>query len=193
MRSSSDVLRQLWLLKGIEACLGLFLVWIIDVHHGVPWGAALGIRDPVQVFGLGTALAVAMIAVESVLVRFFPEQWVVDKRWLHPLDDLPRFHLFVLMGITAMAEELLFRAGIQRIAVDLFGLPALGISATAVLFAFLHFYSHKAILPRLTILGIALAFGWTYWWTANIAVVAWCHFLFNSLPFVFKKQKTVNL
>lgn len=95
----------------------------------------------------------------------------------------------MVMGLTAVAEELLFRAGMQRIAMDFLGSAWLGILVTAVVFGALHFRTYRSLLARVAIVGISLVFGWTYWWTGNLAVVVWCHFVFNVLPIIAKLRK----
>lgn len=78
MRWKTNGLYSFYMLKGGELLWGLLIMWLIDVHHGLSWPAALGFRDPLQIFGLGTLLALVMIGAEVVLIRMFPHRWVVN-------------------------------------------------------------------------------------------------------------------
>ncbi|MDI3328685.1 MAG: hypothetical protein QJR06_09040, partial [Alicyclobacillaceae bacterium] len=58
--------------------IGLITLWQIDVIRGVPWASLLGFGDPIAVFGLGTLLAVILILIGIIMVKWLLSHTVAD-------------------------------------------------------------------------------------------------------------------
>ncbi len=86
-------------------------------------------------------------------------------------------NLLVVAVVPAIGEELIFRGILQQKLQGWLQRGHLAIWITAVCFSAIHF-QFAGFLPRM-ILGAAL--GYLFFWTRNLWVPIWGHFLFNAL------------
>ena len=96
-------------------------------------------------------------------------------------------NLFAIALLPALGEELLFRGVFQRIFSKIYQSPHLGIWITALLFSLMHM-QFAGFFPRL-LLGALL--GYMLYWTANLLVPIFAHFLYNGsqIVAVYQYQK----
>lgn len=90
-------------------------------------------------------------------------------------------NVVIIALLPAIAEELCFRAGLQRILIQLTRNPWVGIVLTAVLFSSLHM-QFLGFLPRM-FLGIVL--GAFYWFSGSIYTSMIAHFVNNAVQVLF--------
>lgn len=91
-------------------------------------------------------------------------------------------NLIVMAAIPALCEEWFFRGVIQKKLVDSFSKPWIGIIITAIIFSAIHF-QFAGFIPRL-FLGIIL--GFLYFFSKNIWIAVWGHFVFNGIQVLSK-------
>jgi membrane protease YdiL (CAAX protease family) len=92
----------------------------------------------------------------------------------------------VLVGLlAAIGEELFFRGILQRIMIQIFRSPWLGIFVTAAIFSAIH-GQFLGFIPRM-ILGIIL--GLLYWYSGSLLPAIAGHFVFNSLQILLVYYK----
>lgn len=86
------------------------------------------------------------------------------------------YNLFLIALIPGIAEELMFRGGIQRTFSRMFGNPHVAIWLAAFLFSAIHvqFYG---FLPRLL---LGAGFGYIYFWSGSLWYAMFAHFLNNA-------------
>lgn len=91
------------------------------------------------------------------------------------------FNLLVLAIVPALGEELLFRGAFMQTFYRLFnGGIHWPIFITAILFSVLHLEFYNFI----PILLMGMLFGYMYYWTGNIMVSIWAHFVNNAIVVV---------
>lgn len=78
--------------------------------------------------------------------------------------------------LPAVAEELMFRAGLQRIFVRMFNNPHLAIWFSAFVFSAIHMQFY-GFLPRLL---LGAAFGYIYFWSGSLWYAVFGHFINNG-------------
>lgn len=88
--------------------------------------------------------------------------------------------IFLVGALAAVGEELFFRGILQRILIQVFRKPWLGILLTAAVFSAVH-GQFMGFLPR-WILGIIL--GYLYWYSGSIYTSMLGHFVFNSVQII---------
>jgi membrane protease YdiL (CAAX protease family) len=88
--------------------------------------------------------------------------------------------IFLVGALAAFGEELFFRGILQRILIQLFRRPWLGILVTAAVFSAVH-GQFLGFLPR-WILGIIL--GYLYWYSGSLFTSMLGHFVFNSFQVI---------
>jgi membrane protease YdiL (CAAX protease family) len=99
------------------------------------------------------------------------------------------FVAIVLVGIlAAVGEELFFRGILQRIMIQAFRSPWIGIIVTAALFSAIH-GQFLGFIPRM-ILGIVL--GALYWYSGSLLPAMAGHFVFNGLQVVLVYYKVID-
>lgn len=91
-------------------------------------------------------------------------------------------NLIVMAAIPALCEEWLFRGVIQKKLVEALSKPWLGILLGAIVFSAIHF-QFAGFIPRL-FLGIML--GYLYFFSGNIWISIWGHFVFNGIQVLSK-------
>jgi membrane protease YdiL (CAAX protease family) len=85
-------------------------------------------------------------------------------------------NLFMIALLPGIAEELMFRGGIQRSFSRMFRNPHLAIWITAIIFSAIHFQFY-GFLPRLL---LGALFGYLYYWTKSLWYPMFGHFLNNG-------------
>lgn len=85
-------------------------------------------------------------------------------------------NLFVMAVVPAIVEEFYFRGSLQGITMRMFGNPHVAIWVTAIVFSAIHLQFY-GFFPRM-ILG--LIFGYSYYWTKNIWIAVFGHFVNNA-------------
>jgi hypothetical protein len=90
-------------------------------------------------------------------------------------------NVVIIALLPAIAEEMCFRSGLQRILIQLTRNPWVGIVLTAVLFSALHM-QFLGFLPRM-FLGIVL--GAFYWFSGSIYTSMIAHFVNNAVQVLF--------
>lgn len=99
--------------------------------------------------------------------------------------------LLVVALIPGIGEELVFRGIVQNELKDILKSPTLAIWITGFLFSFIHF-QFFGFFPRM-FLGVL--FGYLYYWSGNIYVSMFVHFMNNALTLVLAnmyKQKDIS-
>lgn len=99
--------------------------------------------------------------------------------------------LLVVALIPGIGEELVFRGVVQNELKDILKSPTLAIWITGFLFSFIHF-QFFGFFPRM-FLGVL--FGYLYYWSGNIYVSMFVHFMNNALTLVLAnmyKQKDIS-
>lgn len=91
-----------------------------------------------------------------------------------PLDLF--INLILLAFLPALAEEVFFRGGLQKLMRQAIGNPDIAILVTAAFFSGMHM-QFSGFIPRF-ILGVL--FGYLYYWGRNLWLPIFCHFIFNG-------------
>ncbi|MBS1596666.1 MAG: CPBP family intramembrane metalloprotease [Bacteroidetes bacterium] len=107
---------------------------------------------------------------------------------MHNAKDL-LVSLFLVGVMAAIGEELFFRGILQRIFIQIFKNPWLGILVTAAIFSAVH-GQFLGFIPR-WILGIIL--GALYWYSGSLWTSIIAHFLFNAIPIVLVYFKRADI
>jgi membrane protease YdiL (CAAX protease family) len=89
-------------------------------------------------------------------------------------------NVFIIALLPAVAEELCFRAALQRVLINICRSPWVGIVITAILFSSLHL-QFSGFLPRM-FLGIVL--GAFYWFSGSIWTSILAHFVNNAVQVI---------
>lgn len=102
-----------------------------------------------------------------------PDEMAVhfDRLMRHPLG------LFSLVLLGPLAEEMVFRAGIQRALLKQGLTPWSAIAVSALLFGIVH--GNPAQIPGAMLLG--MLFGWVYWRTCSLYSAIFMHVLNNFI------------
>lgn len=98
--------------------------------------------------------------------------------------DSPGYFIFAVLVIAvlpAIGEEFLFRGLLQNLFIKISGNAHTAIWLTAFLFGALHFQFY-GLVPRM-LLGVL--FGYLYWWSGNLLIPMFAHFLNNALSLFF--------
>ncbi|MGN7203531.1 lysostaphin resistance A-like protein [Pedobacter sp. SAFR-022] len=114
------------------------------------------------------------------------ENWMRDKEEeaskmvvaLLKMDTAGDFllNLFMIAFLPAVAEELMFRGGVQRAFSRMFGNPHVAIWITAFIFSAIH-VQFFGFIPRLL---LGALFGYLYVWTKSLWYPMFAHFLNNA-------------
>ncbi len=106
---------------------------------------------------------------------------------MHNIKDL-MVSIFLVGVLAAIGEELFFRGIVQRIFIQVFKNPWVGIIVTAAIFSAVH-GQFLGFIPRF-ILGIIL--GALYWYSGSLWPAILGHFIFNSLQVVLIYFKVIG-
>ncbi len=184
---------------GIFCVPALLFPWLINLDPGkflrlnTPITGILLILTPIIVL-LGASSV-------SVLVEFnsqidFPdfmqgaEDWMKEKETQaaelthhllimnHWVDLL--INLCLVAALPAIGEELMFRGVLQRFFGDSINNMHLGILFSAILFSAIHMQFY-GFLPRL---ALGLLFGYLFYWSGNLWIPIWAHFIHNGFQIV---------
>jgi len=107
------------------------------------------------------------------------DQQVVAFLQLHSSFDIV-INLFVIAFLPAIFEELCFRGALQRILIDIFKSPWIGIVVAGAFFSAFHM-QFQGFLPRM-MLGILL--GAAFWYSGSLWTSIIAHFFFNGIQVV---------
>jgi len=106
---------------------------------------------------------------------------------MHSLKDL--LMSILLVGVlAAVGEELFFRGILQRIFIQIFKSPWIGIIVAAAIFSAVH-GQFLGFIPRL-ILGTIL--GALYWYSGSLWTAIAGHLIYNSVPIILVYYKVVD-
>lgn len=97
--------------------------------------------------------------------------------------------IFLVGVLAAIGEELFFRGIVQRIFIQVFKSPWIGIIVTAAIFSAAH-GQFLGFIPRM-ILGIIL--GALYWYSGSLLPAIVGHFVFNSLQILLVYYKVTDV
>jgi uncharacterized protein len=105
----------------------------------------------------------------------------------HTLKDL-FLNLFIMAFMAGLAEELFFRAGLQKILVKLFKSTHAGIWIAAIIFSAIHM-QFSGFFPRM-FLGVFL--GYLFVWSGSLWVNIFAHFVFNAAQIFVEYLQDTN-
>ena len=129
-------------------------------------------------WNVGIRLPESMKGIESTLQSLEKERFEVTRRLMENKSLLIFFvNILVISVLPALGEEFFFRGLLQKILVDWFRNPHLGIIIAAFCFSAIHMQFY-GFFPRLL---LGLFFGYLYFWSKNIWVPVLAHFLNNTL------------
>lgn len=175
-------------LSAVYAGVFGFLILLLSDAKTLSWPQLLALGDVRQVLGLGTILGVLAMAMQTGIAVFLPERLWADDGTNISFTQLSYAHILPLMALTAIGEELFFRAAIQSLLLRWVPSVAVGLAAAAAVFAVAHVrYVTRPVLLAGT-WGIGLLLGWGYWFTGNIWTAIWAHFLINVTMTVLGKH-----
>ncbi|WPD18651.1 type II CAAX prenyl endopeptidase Rce1 family protein [Thermaerobacter composti] len=164
---------SLWMLYLSAVYVGVFgfLILLLGDAKTPSWSRLLALGDARQVWGLGTILGLLAVAMQIGIAVFLPERLWADDGTNAFFTRLSYAHIVLLMALTALGEELFFRATIQSLLLRWIPSVAVGLAVAAAVFA----VAHVRYVTRPVLLagawGIGLLLGWGYWFTG----VHWQH------------------
>ena len=187
-------------LAQIITSLSMFLLppWLLSRTEGIKIGEFYGFKKP-RLFILLLVLFIMISSLPLMEWVALANQKMILPPFLKPVEDWMRekedaamkmtilllnvrtvwdfiINIIMIAMIPAVAEELLFRGGVQRSFNKMFGNPHVAIWLSAFIFSVIHF-QFFGFFPRL-ILGVA--FGYIYLWTGSIWYAMFAHFLNNA-------------
>jgi hypothetical protein len=86
-------------------------------------------------------------------------------------------NVFIIAVLPAVGEEFIFRGVLQRLLTDWIKHGFIAILFTSLIFSAFHLQFY-GFIPRLL---LGMYFGYLYYWSKNIWLVIWAHFLNNAL------------
>ena len=181
---------SLWMLYLSAVYVGVFgfLILLLGDAKTPSWSELLALGDARQVWGLGTILGLLAVAMQIGIAVFLPERLWADDGTNAFFTRLSYAHIVLLMALTALGEELFFRATIQSLLLRWIPSVAVGLAVAAAVFA----VAHVRYVTRPVLLagawGIGLLLGWGYWFTGSIWTAVWAHFLVNVTMTVLGKR-----
>lgn len=181
---------SLWMLYLSAVYVGVFgfLILLLGDAKTPSWSRLLALGDARQVLGLGTILGLLAVAMQIGIAVFLPERLWADDGTNAFFTRLSYAHIVLLMALTALGEELFFRAAIQSLLLGWIPSVAVGLAVAAAVFA----VAHVRYVTRPVLLagawGIGLLLGWGYWFTGSIWTAVWAHFLVNVTMTVLGKR-----
>jgi membrane protease YdiL (CAAX protease family) len=170
--SAREILFHLYvtqvILLVIAIGLGFFL--FADVAHvKALWKPNF---QQILLYGVGSALIVILI--DGFLMMVLPKEMYHDGGINEKVfENTAAWHIFIIAGVVAFTEELLFRGVLQT---------HFGILFASIVFAILHLrYLHKWLLFTMVVI-VSFFLGWLFLITENLWVTIVSHFL---IDFVF--------
>jgi len=107
------------------------------------------------------------------------DQQIVAFLQIHSPFDIV-INVFVIAFLPAVFEEMCFRGAMQRIFIEIFKSPWIGIVAASFIFSAIHM-QFQGFLPRM-MLGILL--GAAFWYSGSLWTSIIAHFFFNGVQVV---------
>ncbi len=88
-------------------------------------------------------------------------------------------HLFALMALVGIAEEIFFRAAFQSILIMVLPSVPLAIVVASAFFSLAHMNNIRKPFALVSVFIVGLTLGWLFWFTGNLWAAAWSHFLYD--------------
>ena len=172
-----------------------FFFWIVIEKQPINSLSFQEVKLPV--FILVALLVITFMLFDALVIEWnqgivFPESLKGIENWMKKSEEsagaLTKFltdfktpsQLMIAMVVVAVlagvSEELLFRGILQNIALRAFGNPHLAIWFAAFVFSFIHLQFY-GFFPRMF---LGALFGYLYFWTKNIWVPIFAHFVNNG-------------
>jgi uncharacterized protein len=172
-----------------------FFFWIVIEKQTLNSFSFREVELPV--FFLVALLVVIFMFFDALIIEWnqgvvFPESLKGVEKWMKESEDaageLTKFltdfktpsQLIVAMVVVAVlagiSEELIFRGVLQNITLRAFGNPHVAIWFAAFVFSFIHLQFY-GFFPRML---LGALFGYLYYWTKNIWVPIFAHFVNNG-------------
>lgn len=163
--------------------VSLLVVYSVMTIVGVVWLSwrqrttvigewAVGTRGPLVAVSSGTATGIAFFVIVTLLVRYVPPFARLDAKLsniIGPVDDRDAVWIALVSGA---AEEFFFRCAMQ---------DALGVFATAGVFALAHFGGRSMVLWTVQAGVFGLALGGLVHFGCGVLAAALAHAVFNYL------------
>lgn len=140
------------------ACTLPLLEWVSQLNQKMSFPAALkGVENWMKAAeDQGMKMTIALLKMENI--------------------GMFLLNIGMIALLPAVAEELMFRAGLQRIFVRMFNNPHLAIWFSAFVFSAIHMQFY-GFLPRLL---LGATFGYIYFWSGSLWYAIFGHFLNNA-------------
>ncbi|MFN7252153.1 MAG: lysostaphin resistance A-like protein [Anaerobacillus sp.] len=163
--TDKEILVNLYITQFIMLGVAIGLGWFFFDD----WKDFLQIKwEPFEIFIIGGGSALVIILFELLLEKVFPKK-MLDDGGINERVFQKRsvFHIFILVIIISLTEELLFRGVLQT---------QFGIIPASLLFAIIHVrYLRKIVLFMITV-SLSFYLGWLYLITENLLVPIFTHF-----------------
>ena len=188
-----------------------FFFWIVIEKQPIN---SLSFREvKLPIFFLVALLVIIFMGLNALIIEWnqgivFPESLKGIEKWMKQSEEsageLTKFltnfktpsQLIVAMVVVAVlagiSEELLFRGILQNITLRAFGNPHVAIWFAAFVFSFIHLQFY-GFFPRML---LGALFGYLYYWTKNIWVPMFAHFVNNGFTLLMAylySTKAVNV
>ncbi len=172
-----------------------FFFWIIIEKQPIN---ALSFREvKLHIFFLVALLVIIFMFFDALIIEWnqaiiFPESMKGIEKWMKESEEsagemtkfLTTFEspsqlvvaMIVVAVLAGISEELLFRGVLQNITLRAFGNPHAAIWFAAFVFSFIHLQFY-GFFPRIL---LGALFGYLYYWTKNIWVPIFAHFVNNG-------------
>jgi uncharacterized protein len=172
-----------------------FFFWIVIEKQAINSFSFQEVKLPV--FFLVALLVIIFMFFDALIIEWnqgivFPESLKSVEKWMKSSEEsageMTKFltdfktpsQLIVAMVVVAVlagvSEELLFRGVLQNITLRAFGNPHVAIWFAAFVFSFIHLQFY-GFFPRML---LGALFGYLYYWTKNIWVPMFAHFVNNG-------------
>ena len=172
-----------------------FFFWVVIEKQAINSFSFQEVKPPI--FILVAILVIIFMFFDALIIEWnqgivFPESLRGIEKWMKKSEEsageLTKFltdfktpsQLIVAMIVVAVlagiSEELLFRGVLQNITLRAFGNPHIAIWFAAFVFSFIHFQFY-GFFPRML---LGALFGYLYYWTKNIWVPIFAHFVNNG-------------
>ena len=172
-----------------------FFFWVVIEKQAINSFSFQEVKPPI--FILVAILVIIFMFFDALIIEWnqgivFPESLRGIEKWMKKSEEsageLTKFltdfktpsQLIVAMIVVAVlagiSEELLFRGVLQNITLRAFGNPHIAIWLAAFVFSFIHFQFY-GFFPRML---LGALFGYLYYWTKNIWVPIFAHFVNNG-------------
>ncbi|QIA27720.1 CPBP family intramembrane metalloprotease [Thermaerobacter sp. PB12/4term] len=112
----------------------LIILWLSGGNDAW-WSVLVAMGNPWQVLDLGAVLALIVVGMQIAVATCLPDRLWADDGTNAFFSQLSYLHIFLLMALTALAEEIFFRAAIQSLLVEWLHSVAAGIAVPAAIFA----------------------------------------------------------